>query len=204
MRSTSSSVATGGSCSTIATAITAGTSCTLPGSSAAKPKDITFSRPSLLSPLFFRHSSGPDMSPTNSPRFTAGAGSGGAAAAAPTPRASGTLHAAPPPLSAEEQALRMISCTLRTADIKRAPGARPGRVCTPEELSRRLLAEAGGSATKLMLTRAAAGTADLPPPAPKPPRGACATIAEDEGFASDRTTPRSGRGRQPSCGCVVM
>ncbi|GFR44297.1 hypothetical protein Agub_g5509 [Astrephomene gubernaculifera] len=124
------------------------------------------------------------------------------------------------PVYENEPALRMISCTLRASNISRPPGSRArGRVCTPEELSKKLLAESGGAATKVLLTRAAGGLADLPPPPPKAPWGSFPPIAEDEAAQQQQQQQLHGGGygggegaghgegvllrRVKTCGCVI-
>ncbi|PNH00244.1 hypothetical protein TSOC_013945, partial [Tetrabaena socialis] len=123
-----------------------------------------------------------------------------ASLAAPAP-SSGSNSPRGRPLTSEEQALRMISCTLRAADLRRSPGAPPPRVCSPEELQRRLLAESGAAATKVLLARAAGGAAELPPPTPKGRRGAFPPIQEDEAGPDGSPLRGAGRGsRPPQCG----
>ncbi|KAG2489775.1 hypothetical protein HYH03_011726 [Edaphochlamys debaryana] len=112
----------------------------------------------------------------------------------------------------EDAALKLISCTLKASDVKRAPGARQGRVLTAEELGRKLLAEAEGTMTRVLLTRAAGGAAELSPPPPRGKgKGKFPTIAEDAGFSEAGTGPGAESSvvelefrRAPGCGCVVM
>ncbi|GIL86551.1 hypothetical protein Vretimale_11576 [Volvox reticuliferus] len=142
-------------------------------------------------------------------------GSACSPASSSSPISSSPLAQVAPQLVPEHHALRLISCTLRASEVKRAPGARAGRVLTPEELSRRMLAETGGGgATKLLLTLAAGGTAELPPPASRSPRGTFPPIAEDEAGPQEGGTAAKTGGEytrndsecrlRPGCGCIVM